>query len=225
LLIEHGDRIEAGSELAEGPLNPQDVLAIRGKASIQKYLVEEVQKVYRSQGVVIHDKHIEIIARQMLRRVRIDYPGETEFLHGELVDRLLWQSINAKMEEEGKEIATAETVLLGVTKVSLSTESFLAASSFQETTRVLTEAALFGKVDMLQGLKENVIIGRLIPAQLESQIAEEKLQAAQAMAALAEAENEEEEDGIVSERDQEDEDGLRALAALLNSALDDEKSS
>jgi len=118
LLIEHGDRIEAGSELAEGPLNPQDVLAIRGKASIQKYLVEEVQKVYRSQGVVIHDKHIEIIARQMLRRVRIDYPGETEFLHGELVDRLLWQSINAKMQEEGKEIATAETVLLGVTKVS-----------------------------------------------------------------------------------------------------------
>mgnify|MGYP001263818919 FL=1 len=225
LLIEHGDRIEAGSELAEGPLNPQDVLAIRGKASIQKYLVDEVQKVYRSQGVVIHDKHIEIIARQMLRRVRIDYPGETEFLHGELVDRLLWQSINAKMEEEGKEIATAETVLLGVTKVSLSTESFLAASSFQETTRVLTEAALFGKVDMLKGLKENVIIGRLIPAQLESQIAEEKLQAAQAMAALAEAENEEEEDGIVSERDQEDEDGLRALAALLNSALDDEKSS
>ena len=184
-----------------------------------------MQKVYRSQGVVIHDKHIEIIARQMLRRVRIDYPGETEFLHGELVDRLLWQSINQKMEEEGKELATAETVLLGVTKVSLSTESFLAASSFQETTRVLTEAALFGKVDMLQGLKENVIIGRLIPAQLESQIEEEKLQAAQAMAALAEAENEQEEDGIVSERDQEDEDGLRALAALLNSALDDEKSS
>ncbi len=222
LLIEHGDRIEAGVELAEGPLNPQTVLAVRGKSSIQKYLVDEVQKVYRSQGVVIHDKHIEIIARQMLRRVRIDYPGESQFLHSELVDRLTWEAVNEKMEQEGKEIATAESVLLGVTKVSLSTESFLAASSFQETTRVLTEAALFGKVDMLQGLKENVIIGRLIPAQLESQIVEEKQQAAAELAALMQPEEGEEETS--PERSKDDEDGLRARAALLNSSLDGDNS-
>jgi hypothetical protein len=129
--------------------------------------VSEVQKVYRSQGVNIHDKHIEIIARQMLRRVRIDSTGDTEFLQGELVDRFIWQSVNAKVLAEGGEPSTAQTVLLGVTKVSLSTDSFLAAASFQETTRVLTEAALFGKVDRLLGLKENVIIGRLIPAQSE----------------------------------------------------------
>ncbi len=158
----------------------------------------------------------------MLRRVRIDYPGESQFLHSELVDRLTWEAVNEKMEQEGKEIATAESVLLGVTKVSLSTESFLAASSFQETTRVLTEAALFGKVDMLQGLKENVIIGRLIPAQLESQIVEEKQQAAAELAALMQPEEGEEETS--PERSKDDEDGLRALAALLNSSLDGDNS-
>ena len=165
LLVASGQRIGAGTPLAEGPLNPQEVLRIKGKDAVQRYLVAEVQKVYRSQGVVIHDKHIEIIARQMLRRVRIDSAGDTEFLQGELVDRFMWQSVNAKVLAEGGEPSTAQTVLLGVTKVSLSTDSFLAAASFQETTRVLTEAALFGKVDRLLGLKENVIIGRLIPAQ------------------------------------------------------------
>jgi DNA-directed RNA polymerase subunit beta' len=168
LLVEPGQRVAAGTALAEGPLNPQEVLRIRGKDAVQRYLVDEVQRVYRSQGVVIHDKHIEIIARQMLRRVRIDSPGDTEFLQGELVDRFLWQSVNAKVIAEGGEPSTAQTVLLGVTKVSLSTESFLAAASFQETTRVLTEAALFGKVDRLLGLKENVIIGRLIPARFDA---------------------------------------------------------
>ena len=166
ILVDSGQRIEAGTALAEGPLNPQDVLRIRGKDTAQRYLVDEVQRVYRSQGVVIHDKHIEIIVRQMLRRVRIEQPGDTEFLQGELVDRFLWQSINEKKIAEGGEPSLAAPVLLGVTKVSLSTESFLAAASFQETTRVLTEAALLGKVDRLAGLKENVIIGRLIPAQL-----------------------------------------------------------
>ncbi len=167
ILVATGQRITAGMPLTEGPLNPQEVLRIRGKDAIQRYLVDEVQKVYRSQGVNIHDKHIEIIARQMLRRVRIDSTGDTEFLQGELVDRFIWQSVNAKVLAEGGEPSTAQTVLLGVTKVSLSTDSFLAAASFQETTRVLTEAALFGKVDRLLGLKENVIIGRLIPAQSE----------------------------------------------------------
>ena len=167
ILVETGQRIGAGTPLAEGPLNPQEVLRIKGKDAVQRYLVDEVQKVYRSQGVNIHDKHIEIIARQMLRRVRIDSTGDTEFLQGELVDRFMWQSVNAKVLAEGGEPSTAQTVLLGVTKVSLSTDSFLAAASFQETTRVLTEAALFGKVDRLLGLKENVIIGRLIPARSE----------------------------------------------------------
>ena len=167
ILVTPGQRITAGAPLTEGPLNPQEVLRIKGKDAIQRYLVDEVQRVYRSQGVNIHDKHIEIIARQMLRRVRIDSTGDTEFLQGELVDRFIWQSVNAKVLAEGGEPSTAQTVLLGVTKVSLSTDSFLAAASFQETTRVLTEAALFGKVDRLLGLKENVIIGRLIPAQSE----------------------------------------------------------
>ena len=166
ILVETGQRVDAGAALAEGPLNPQDVLRVRGKDAAQRYLVDEVQRVYRSQGVVIHDKHIEIIVRQMLRRVRIEQPGDTEFLQGELVDRFLWQSVNEKMIAEGGEPSLAQSVLLGVTKVSLSTESFLAAASFQETTRVLTEAALLGKVDRLVGLKENVIIGRLIPARL-----------------------------------------------------------
>ncbi len=166
ILVETGQRIDAGTALAEGPLNPQDVLRVRGKDAAQRYLVDEVQRVYRSQGVVIHDKHIEIIVRQMLRRVRIEQPGDTEFLQGELVDRFLWQSVNEKVIAEGGEPSLAVSVLLGVTKVSLSTESFLAAASFQETTRVLTEAALLGKVDRLVGLKENVIIGRLIPARL-----------------------------------------------------------
>jgi hypothetical protein len=128
------------------------------------YLVEEVQKVYRSQGVTINDKHIEVIVRQMLRRVRVDQQGDTELLPGELVDRFKFETENARVLAEGGEPATAQPVLLGVTKASLNTESFLAAASFQETTRVLTEAAISGQVDRLLGLKENVIIGKLIPA-------------------------------------------------------------
>ncbi len=198
ILVETGQRIDAGTALAEGPLNPQDVLRVRGKDAAQRYLVDEVQRVYRSQGVVIHDKHIEIIVRQMLRRVRIEQPGDTEFLQGELVDRFLWQSVNEKIIAEGGEPSLAVSVLLGVTKVSLSTESFLAAASFQETTRVLTEAALLGKVDRLVGLKENVIIGRLIPARLgiADEIDDDLLEAGAVATALADPDEGFEDDEI-----------------------------
>ena len=198
ILVETGQRIDAGTALAEGPLNPQDVLRVRGKDAAQRYLVDEVQRVYRSQGVVIHDKHIEIIVRQMLRRVRIEQPGDTEFLQGELVDRFLWQSVNEKIIAEGGEPSLAVSVLLGVTKVSLSTESFLAAASFQETTRVLTEAALLGKVDRLVGLKENVIIGRLIPARLGvgDDIDDDLLEAGTVATALADPDEGFEEDEL-----------------------------
>lgn len=164
LRVENGQRVAAGDLLTEGAANPQDILRILGREAVQMYLVEEVQKVYRSQGVNIHDKHIEIIVRQMLRKVKLDTPGDTELLPGELVDRFVYEDINAKVLAEGGEPATAQTVLLGVTKASLNTDSFLAAASFQETTRVLTEAAIQGNVDRLMGLKENVIIGKLIPA-------------------------------------------------------------
>jgi DNA-directed RNA polymerase subunit beta' len=164
LRVHDGDYVHAGQAVTEGPLNPQDILRIQGPEAVQIYLVEEVQKVYRSQGVTINDKHIEVIVRQMLRRVRIDSPGDTELLPGELVDRFKFEIVNAKVLAEGGEPATAQPVLLGVTKASLNTESFLAAASFQETTRVLTEAAINGQVDRLMGLKENVIIGKLIPA-------------------------------------------------------------
>ena len=156
--------MHAGQKLTDGSLNPQDVLRIIGPEAVQSYLVEEVQKVYRSQGVNINDKHIEVIIRQMLRKVRVDTPGDTGFLPGELVDRFRYEEANAKVLAEGGEPATAVPILLGVTKASLSTESFLAAASFQETTRVLTEAAISGMTDRLIGLKENVIIGKLIPA-------------------------------------------------------------
>jgi DNA-directed RNA polymerase subunit beta' len=164
LRIQSGDQVHAGRALTDGPLNPQDILRIQGPEAVQMYLVEEVQKVYRSQGVTINDKHIEVIVRQMLRRVRVDSPGDSALLPGELVDRFRFERVNAKVLAEGGEPATAQPVLLGVTKASLSTESFLAAASFQETARVLTEAAINGSVDHLLGLKENVIIGKLIPA-------------------------------------------------------------
>jgi DNA-directed RNA polymerase subunit beta' len=162
--VENGQVVKAGDLLTEGAANPQDILRILGREAVELYLVEEVQKVYRSQGVTINDKHIEIIVRQMLRKVRVDSPGDTELLPGELVDRFAYEEINARVLAEGGEPATAQTVLLGVTKASLNTESFLAAASFQETTRVLTQAAIQGSVDRLLGLKENVIIGKLIPA-------------------------------------------------------------
>ncbi len=166
LRVQDGDSIHAGQALTEGPLNPQDILRIQGPEAVQIYLVEEVQKVYRSQGVTINDKHIEVIVRQMLHRVRIDSPGDADMLPSELVDRFRFEAENAKVLAEGGEPATAQPILLGITKASLNTDSFLAAASFQETTRVLTEAAISGAVDHLLGLKENVIIGKLIPARV-----------------------------------------------------------
>ncbi len=164
LLVDDGQEIRAGDPITDGPINPQEYLETRGKDAVQRYLVKEVQRVYRSQGVTINDKHIEIIVRQMLKKVRIDQPGDCEQLPTELVDRLDFEEANNRVLSEGGEPATAQTVLLGVTKASLNTSSFLAAASFQETTRVLTEAAINGAKDHLIGLKENVIIGKLIPA-------------------------------------------------------------
>src|SRR6059036_906971 len=164
LNIETGQQVSAGDFLTEGSANPQDILRISGREAVHRYMVSEVQKVYRSQGVTINDKHIEIIVRQMLRKVRIEEAGDTELLPMELFDRFEFEDINARTIAGGGEPATAQTVLLGVTKASLSTNSFLAAASFQETTRVLTEASIQGSVDHLVGLKENVIIGKLIPA-------------------------------------------------------------
>jgi DNA-directed RNA polymerase subunit beta' len=164
LRVADGDTVEAGDSLTEGSLNPKELLEIKGVDTVQRFLVAEVQKVYRSQGVTIADKHIEIIVRQMLRKVTVDNPGDTELLPSELIDRFEFEETNNRILAEGGEPATAQTVLLGVTKASLNTSSFLAAASFQETTRVLTEAAINGAKDHLIGLKENVIIGKLIPA-------------------------------------------------------------
>jgi DNA-directed RNA polymerase subunit beta' len=162
--VESGQRVQVGDQLTDGTKNPQDILLIQGREAVQLFLLSEVQRVYRSQGVNINDKHIEIIIRQMLRRVQVDTPGDTQLLPGEIVDRFQYDEINARILSEGGEPATAHPVLLGVTKASLHTDSFLAAASFQETTRVLTEAAIQGATDRLMGLKENVIIGKLIPA-------------------------------------------------------------
>ncbi|HEX9634216.1 MAG TPA: DNA-directed RNA polymerase subunit beta' [Candidatus Limnocylindria bacterium] len=162
--VETGDDVLAGDPLTEGSLNPKDLLLIKGVDTVQRFLVAEVQKVYRSQGVTIADKHVEIIVRQMLRKVTVDSAGDTELLPSELIDRFEFEEVNNRILAEGGEPATAQTVLLGVTKASLNTSSFLAAASFQETTRVLTEAAINGAKDHLLGLKENVIIGKLIPA-------------------------------------------------------------
>ena len=165
ILVKNGEQVKAGQQLTEGIINPQDLLHILGREAAQHYLVDEVQKVYRSQGVNINEKHIEIIVRQMLSKVRIDSSGDTELVPGELIDKNNYEDINSKVLAEGGEPATAHTVLLGVTRASLNTDSWLAAASFQETTRVLTEAAISSKEDHLVGLKENVIIGKLIPAQ------------------------------------------------------------
>jgi DNA-directed RNA polymerase subunit beta' len=164
ILVQEGDAVNAGTQLTEGNQDPQEILHIRGRQAVQEYMVEEVQRVYRSQGVDTNDKHIEVIVRQMLRKITIDEAGDSEFLPGEMVDRFIFNEFNAELLAEGGEPATAQETLLGVTKASLSTESFLSAASFQETTRVLTEAAINGRVDQLRGLKENVIIGKLIPA-------------------------------------------------------------
>ena len=159
-----GDVIGAGDEITEGSVNPHDILKIKGLRGVQDYMIQEVQRVYRLQGVEINDKHIEVIVRQMLKRVKIEEIGDTEFLPGSLVDWLTFEDTNAELEEKGLEPAKGTRVLLGITKASLATDSFLSAASFQETTRVLTEAAIKGKIDPLNGLKENVIIGKPIPA-------------------------------------------------------------
>ena len=171
-LIPYGSRIkvadgadlEAGDELTEGSVNPHDILRIKGLRAVQDYMIQEVQRVYRLQGVEINDKHIEVIVRQMLKKIRIEESGDTEFLPGTNVDRLEFEDVNEALEAEGKEPATGEQIIMGITKASLATNSFLSAASFQETTKVLTEAAIKGKVDPLVGLKENVIIGKHIPA-------------------------------------------------------------
>ena len=162
--VYEGMSVEAGDEITEGSVNPHDILKIKGLRGVQDYMIQEVQRVYRLQGVEINDKHIEVIVRQMLKRVKIEENGDTDFLPGSLVDWLAFENTNEQMELEGKEPAKGSRVLLGITKASLATDSFLSAASFQETTRVLTEAAIKGKIDPLIGLKENVIIGKLIPA-------------------------------------------------------------
>ena len=156
--------VKAGEPLMEGSSNPHDILTILGEKALAKYLVDEIQEIYRLQGVRINDKHIEVIVRQMLRRVRIKEVGDTDFLVGDQTEKWRFDEENGRVLTKGGEPAIAEPLLLGITKASLSTESFISAASFQETTRVLTEAAINGKVDRLVGLKENVIMGRLIPA-------------------------------------------------------------
>ncbi|PKM52723.1 MAG: DNA-directed RNA polymerase subunit beta' [Firmicutes bacterium HGW-Firmicutes-7] len=162
--VSEGDMLKAGDELTEGSVNPHDILKIKGVRAVQDYMIQEVQRVYRLQGVEINDKHIEVICRQMLKKVRIEESGDAEFLPGSLIDRLEYEKINDELAEQDLEIADGRQVLLGITKASLATNSFLSAASFQETTKVLTEAAIHGKEDPLIGLKENVIIGNLIPA-------------------------------------------------------------
>jgi DNA-directed RNA polymerase subunit beta' len=162
--VQEGERVKAGEPLMDGPRNPHDILAVLGEKELQKYLVNEIQEVYRLQGVNINDKHLETIVRQMMRWVRVEDFGDTEFLPEEVVDRFKFRDENQKVMEAGGRAALGKAMLLGITKASLSTDSFISAASFQETTRVLTEAAINGKVDYLRGLKENVIMGRLVPA-------------------------------------------------------------
>jgi DNA-directed RNA polymerase subunit beta' len=164
LLVAKGQMVETGDALNEGSINPADLLMLKGATSTELYLVGEVQKVYKSQGVEIHDKHIELIVRQMLKKVRVESAGDTALLPGQLADKVVLERENARVKKEKGELATFEPIILGITKASLATESFLSAASFQETTKVLTDAAIEGKVDRLNGLKENVIIGKLIPA-------------------------------------------------------------
>jgi DNA-directed RNA polymerase subunit beta' len=164
LRVYEGDQVEAGDNLTEGPVNPFDILNIRGVNAAQEYLVNGIQEVYRLQGVSINDKHIETIVRQMLQKVQVEDPGDTTFLEGDLVDKVTFREENERVIREGGTAGTFKPMLLGITKASLSTESFISAASFQETTRVLTDAAVRGKRDRLLGLKENVIMGHLIPA-------------------------------------------------------------
>jgi DNA-directed RNA polymerase subunit beta' len=164
LLVDTGDEVDAGDLLTDGSVNPHDIMKIKGAAGVQKYIISEVLKVYKNNGVEINDKHLEIIVRQMLRKVKVDDPGDTLLITGSTVDIAILRSANNWAESRGLRPAKCHQILLGITKASLATESFLSAASFQETTRVLTDAAVKGKIDMLEGLKENVIIGKLIPA-------------------------------------------------------------
>jgi DNA-directed RNA polymerase subunit beta' len=164
LSVREGDRVRAGEALMDGPANPHDILKVLGERALAKYLVDEIQEVYRLQGVRINDKHIEVIVRQMLRRVSVSDPGDTNFLLEEHVEKHIFEEENERVIVAGGQPAKGDALLLGITKASLSTESFISASSFQETTKVLTEASINGRVDYLRGLKENVIMGRLIPA-------------------------------------------------------------
>ena len=164
VIVFKGDFVKKGQQLTEGPVVPHEILDVCGPQELQEHLVNEVQEVYRLQGVTINDKHIEIIVRQMLRKVRITEPGDTSFLWGEQIDKIAFENENQRVEQMGGKPAEAQPVLLGITKASLETESFLSAASFQDTTRVLTEAATMGKVDHLRGFKENVIMGHIIPA-------------------------------------------------------------
>src|SRR6185312_9929330 len=164
LLVTKGQEVEPGDPLHEGSLNPADLLRLKGYTETELYLVGEVQKVYKSQGVEIHDKHIELIVRQMLKKVRVENAGQTDLLPGQLVDKTVLDRENTRIKKEKKDQATFEPLILGITKASLASESFLSAASFQETTKVLTDASIEGKIDRQLGLKENVIIGKLIPA-------------------------------------------------------------
>src|SRR6202042_2147374 len=162
--VQEGERVKAGEPLMDGPLDPHDILAVLGEKELQAYLVNEIQEVYRLQGVNISDKHIEVIVRQMMRWRKVEDVGDTAFLLDQQVDKFAFTLENERVISQGGRPATGRPLLLGITKASLSTDSFISAASFQETTRVLTEAAVAGKVDYLRGLKENVIMGRLIPA-------------------------------------------------------------
>jgi DNA-directed RNA polymerase subunit beta' len=164
LKVQDGDQVSAGDTMTEGSLDPKELLEIKGIRETQLYLVEEIQKVYRDQGVSIHDKHVEVIVRQMTRRVSVQEPGDTGFLPGERVDAKVFRDTNRTMIETNVRPAEGRNELMGITKASLATDSWLSAASFQETTRVLTEAAIDGRADNLMGLKENIIIGKLIPA-------------------------------------------------------------
>ena len=164
VVVFKGDFVKKGQQLTEGPMDPHEILEILGPQELQEHMVNEVQEVYRLQGVTINDKHIEIIVRQMLRKVRITEPGDTQFLWGEQIDKVVFEDENNRVEQMGGKPAEAMPVLLGITKASLETESFLSAASFQDTTRVLTDAATMGKTDILRGFKENVIMGHIIPA-------------------------------------------------------------
>ena len=164
LVVYEGDHVGVGEALTDGAIDPHDVLRVKGEKEAQEFLLNAIQEVYRLQGVTINDRHIEVIVRQMLGNVKILDAGDTHFLKGEVISRGRWLRENAKMKAAGKRLADAETILLGISKASIASESFISAASFQETTKVLTDAAIEGKIDELQGLKENVIVGHLIPA-------------------------------------------------------------